>query len=389
MLVNPKVLLHLDSNAGNVVQKLLIILTGLAFMATRPVHRGVVALICAIAVLTFICAMGTDYPGFQWRLYIGGVVSIVAPFVLMTAEPNAGDRRLVLSVFAALPVLMVLLGALYQLAGIGALYTSDPTSGTRLGGSQGIAAYLAGAAFIGTFAALELAERRHLGYAALLFLDIVILVLAGGRMALAMAIFVCGLDYLRSFRRIPLLRFFVSIWFVGGAAIIFLSLRETVLRHLTSTSLSNRDLIWAALQRHLDAHPWFGVGLGNQQLLVSKGLLGKVSTFAGHNEYMRIGVELGYPGAILFFLLSLTICFLVWNSAWVRRDPMFLVCVVACYLYALTDNTFAVPQIYFILTVASFAGRGESAQPVEDTRRYAHEDPAAIAGNRQSTSLSG
>lgn len=378
MLVNPKVLLHLDSNVGNVVLKLLIILTGLAFMATRPVHRGVVMLICAIVMLTFACAVGTDYPGFQWRLYAGGVVSIVAPFILMTAQPNEGDRRLILSVFAALPVLMTLLGALYQVAGIGALYTSDAESGTRLGGSQGIAAYLAGAAFIGSFAALELAERRHLAYAALLFLDIVILVLAGGRMALAATIFVCGLDFLRSFKRVPLLRFFVTIWFVGCAAITFLLLRESVLRHLTSTSLSNRDLIWAALQRHLDAHPWFGVGLGSQQLLVSKGLLGKVATFAGHNEYMRIGVELGYPGAILFFLLSLAICFLVWNSAWVRRDPMFLVCVVACYLYALTDNTFSVPQIYFILTAASFAGRGENAPSVEGTRRYAHEKPVEV-----------
>jgi O-antigen ligase len=93
-----------------------------------------------------------------------------------------------------------------------------------------------------------------------------------------------------------------------------------------------------------------------------------VGTIAGHNEFLRIAVELGYPGAILFYLITLGIFFKVWNSPWVRRDPLFLFCVIAFYLFSLTDNTFSVPQIFFILTVASFAGRGESAAPLENRR---------------------
>jgi O-Antigen ligase len=388
MLVNPKGLLHLDGNAGNVVQKLLIILTGAAFIATRPVHRGVVALICAIAVLTFVCALGTDFPGFQWRLYIGGLVSIVAPFVLLTAQPQARDRQLVLLVFGAMPVLMVLLGAVYQVAGIGHLITSDASGGARLSGTQDVPAFLAGAAFTGTFAALELAEQRSLRYAGLLLLDLIVLVLAGGRTPLALGVLVCGLAYLRSFRRVPLLKFFVPIWLLSFAVVAFVALRGLALEHLMSTSLSNRDLIWAVLRRHLDAHPWFGVGLGNQQLLMYEGLKARgAGTLAGHNEYLRLAVELGYPGAILFFLLNGAICLLVWNSAWVRRDPMFLVCVVAFYLYALTDNAFLASQIYFFLTVASFAGRGESAVPGED-RRHSPTVPSTLPGGQRPRNLS-
>lgn len=174
-------------------------------------------------------------------------------------------------------------------------------------------------------------------------------------MALAMGFLVCGIAYLRSFRRFPLLKIFVPIWFIVLGGVLLLTFGEDNLRHLGSTSLSNRDLIWAALSRHLHAHPWFGVGLGNQQLLVPASLTGTVKTFAGHNEYLRIAVELGYPGAILFFALTLGIFLLIWNSAWVRRDPMFLVCAVAFYIYGLTDNTFSVPQAYFILAAASFA----------------------------------
>ena len=383
MLVNPKLALHLGGNAGNVAQKLLIILTGVAFATTRPMNRGVVLAICAIAVLTLVCAVGTDYPGFEWRLYVGGLVSIIAPFALMTAQPESRDRDLVLLVFAAFPVLTTLLGGLYQLAGIGPMFALDTSlGGVRLSGSQEGPAFLSGIAFVGTVAALEVTERRHLGYVWLLALDVVVLALAGGRMAFGAALFVCGIGYLRSFRQVPLLKFFVPIWLASVGAIAFVWSGGDMLKHLTSTTLSKRELIWAALQRHLDAHPWFGVGLGNQQLLMPADLKGQgVGTIAGHNEYLRIAVELGYPGAILFYLLTLSICFMVWNSAAVRRDPMFLVCVVAFYLYTLTDNTLAAPQIYFILTVALFAGRGENAAPIK-TQGYFPAASPPLLGRR-------
>jgi O-antigen ligase len=355
LLINPKLVLHLDGNIGNVVQKLLIILCGVALMATRPVHRGVVVLIAAIVPLTLLCAMGTEFPEFQWRLYAGGLVSIIAPFVLLIAVPREPDRVLGLVVLASLPLLMTAVGGIYQLAGITPLFNAENIGGgTRLAGTQGIPAFLAAASFTGTYAALELAERRHLGYALLLVADVLILLLAGGRMALGASVFVCGIGYMRSFKRVPLLKFFVPIWTLVIGGIILATFAEDNLRHLQSTSL-NREVIWAPLIRHLHANPWFGVGLGNQQQLLH--LVGAITTMAGHNEYLRLAVELGYPGAILFFALTLGIVLLVWNSTWIGRDPMFLVCAAGFYIYGATDNTFSMPQAYFILAAASFAGR--------------------------------
>ncbi len=359
LLINPKLLLHLDGNIGNILQKLLIILCGAALMATRPVHRGVVVLIAAIVALTLLCAMGSEFPQFQWRLYIGGVVSIVAPFVLLTAAPRDSDRVLGLVVFASLPLLMTLFGVIYQLIGIAPLFSTETGGGTRLSGTQGIPAFLAAASFTATFAALELADRRHLGYAFLLLVDLIILLLAGGRMAFGAAVLVCGIGYLRSFKRIPLLKLFVPIWTLVVGGILLATFAQDNLRHLHSTSL-NREVIWAPLIRQLHAHPWFGVGLGNQQLLLH--MVGAITTMAGHNEYLRLAVELGYPGAIIFFTLTLGIVFLVWNSTWVGRDPMFLVCAAGFYIYGATDNTFSLPQAYFILAAASFAGRPKSVR---------------------------
>jgi O-antigen ligase len=374
LLVNMKVLLHLQGNAGNIVQKLLIIFAGVAFMATRPVQRGVVVLIGAILAMTFICALGNDFPGFEWRLYIGGAVSVVAPFIFLTAEPNSKDRQFGLAIFAWLPLLMTLVGVVYQLAGISTLFNPDPQAGMRLSGSQG-PAYLAAACFTGCFATLELAERRHIGYVWLLIANFAILVLSGGRMALAAALLICGIDYLRSFKRFPLTKFFIPIWVLICGATVLLLFAQRNLRHLETTTLSNRDLIWAAMKRHLHAHPWFGVGLGNQQLLVPESLTGRVSTIASHNEYLRVAVELGYPGAVLFFLLTLGIFLVVWNSAWVKRDPMFLVCAAAFYIFGLTDNTFSVPQAFFIMTAASFAGRGPSGLAAAQRHPF---EPSAV-----------
>jgi O-antigen ligase len=358
LVINPKLLLHLDSNLGNILQKLLIVLCGAALMATRPVHRGVVVLIAAIVALTFLCAMGTEFPQFQWRLYVGGLFSIVTPFVLLTAAPREPDRVLGLIVLASLPALMTALGGIYQLAGVTPLFNAETVGGgTRLAGTQGIPAFLAAASFTGTFAALELAERRHLGYAFLFLADLIILLLAGGRMALGAAALVCGIDYLRSFKRLPLLKFFLPLWILVVGGILLATFAADNLSHLQSTAL-NREVIWAPLIRQLHAHPWFGVGLGNQQLLLH--LVGAITTMAGHNEYLRLAVELGYPGAILFFALTLGIVFLVWNSTWVGRDPMFLVCAAAFYIYSVTDNTFSLPQAFFILTAASFAARPKS-----------------------------
>jgi hypothetical protein len=42
---------------------------------------------------------------------------------------------------------------------------------------------------------------------------------------------------------------------------------------------------------------------------------------------------------------------------------MFLVCAAGFYLYGTTDNTFSVPQVFFILTAASFACGGPRSAP--------------------------
>ena len=359
--IDLKAMLPLKSNLANVVEKVFILLTGVAMLATRPAQRGVLVLIFAMVVLAYLCALGTDYYGFEWRLFFGGIVSIVAPFILLAAEPNEQDRLLGLRVFAAWPIAMTLIGITYAVAGLAPIYQTDYMGTERFSTTQG-SAFLAGACFIGMFASLELAERRHFGYASLFVINLGVLVLTASRTPLALALAVCGIVFLASFKRFPLMKMLTPVYFFLGAGIFLTFFGSDLVRRFESGKMSGRDVLWGIIQRQLDAHPWFGVGLGNQQLLIPKAITEQTTTIAAHNEFLRFAVELGYPGAAVFFALTLGLFLVVWNSAAVKRDPIFLVCMTAFYLFCLTDNVFSRPHYFFIMVAALFASRARTAE---------------------------
>jgi O-antigen ligase len=362
LVISLRDLPHFQGNAPNIVEKALLLLTGAAFVVTRPARHGIIVLIGAIVIVSFFCAVGTQFHHFQWKLYVGGLVSIVAPFVLLAADPEEKDRLFVLRVFALIPLASVGIGGLYQVLGLHQLFNTDALGALRLGGTM-VPAFLAGSCFTAAFVSMELADRQHLGYGALFLANLAILVLTGGRMPLALTLVVCGLYFLRGFQRIPLLKFFAPVYFLVAAGFYLAFFGKNLLIRFQSHSLNGRDALWATVGRALAAHPWFGVGLGNQQLLIPASLTGKTSTIAAHDEYLRIAVELGYPGAFLFFALSIAILLVVWKSDWVRRDPMFLLCAAAFYVYCLTDNAIGTPQNFLFLTAAAF-GCGRAREPL-------------------------
>ena len=363
VILDLRVLLHLEGNRTNIIVKAVMLGTGALFLFTRPVQRGVVALMAAMVGVALLCALGTDFRGFEWIRFVGGAVSLVMPFLFLAAEPTPEDRALVLRALAVMPVAMVGLGVVYSAIGLSTLFQEDATlHAIRLAGSD-IPAYLGAAGFVGCFAALQLAEKRHFGYVVLFLCDAGITVLTGARMAIALAVMLCGAVYLLNFKRFPLVKFFAPAYLLGASAVFLVFFGEGTIRRFQSGSFKGRDLLWSTLTTQLDAHPWFGVGLGNQLLLIPMRLTQKTGTIAGHDEYLRIAVELGYVGAAAVFILALVIFYKVWNTPWVRRDPTFAAAAASFLIYCLSDNAFGVPEIFLILTAASFANRGRSVEP--------------------------
>ena len=108
-----------------------------------------------------------------------------------------------------------------------------------------------------------------------------------------------------------------------------------------AVSLSERALIWSIFLDAIDVNVWFGrgIGAGPVVLIYESG----VGTVAAHNEYIRLLVDAGIFGLVVFI-----VGFVLWirsDLRWMDRDEQVLMIsfVVALALYSLTDNTLSAP----------------------------------------------
>ncbi len=106
-------------------------------------------------------------------------------------------------------------------------------------------------------------------------------------------------------------------------------------------NLSGRALIWRYFLEAIDVNVWFGRGIGTGAMLLVDD--DRVSSAAAHNEYIRLLVDAGIFGLVVFI-----VGFVLWirsNLRWMNRDERVLMIsfVVALALYSLTDNTLTSP----------------------------------------------
>jgi O-antigen ligase len=235
--------------------------------------------------------------------------------------------------------------------------------------------------YLAASASFQLSEKHGIKYLLLGVLNIGITVLTGSRMATAMALFVCGFTFFYGFRRRPLSNAFITIYgvLVGGAFLV--TFGDVILKRAAVGGLTGRDLIWWAVEQQLALHPIFGVGLGHQYLLIPASVTQRTATIAAHSEYLRMAVEFGYPGAVIFFIAVAALLLIVWRSRWVQRDPRFLVMSCSFFIYCITDNSLGGPEGFLILTLASFScgPRTASIPSASHDRPVGLRDPGQIS----------
>jgi len=71
--------------------------------------------------------------------------------------------------------------------------------------------------------------------------------------------------------------------------------------HGDQESVENRELLWMAGLRMVEAHPVVGIGAGNFKTLVSTDPTWPTGrSWVAHNTYLEVAAELGVPGLLLF-----------------------------------------------------------------------------------------
>lgn len=343
---------HIDSNP---VEKSMLFCLGVLFLLTRKIRWDVFCLIALMLLVTLLCALLSSYYNLSFNRYIRSAFSLSATFLLLAGVPTEKDRDTIIRLLTALPLIMVGMGAIYEVVGIRTLFYVDFLGASRLQGST-IPAGLGTGGYLGAVAAmLGAAFINKKVYLPLAFVNLVILVLSAARMPLALSVALCGYIYFIMVNR----GFFVRVTSVSivvpAAAGIVVLFGESILTRFESESLSGRDLIWEALQRVLDAYPYFGIGLGHQILVIPPDVSFIAQTIAAHNEYLRIGVETGYVGVTLIFGLLAAICLVIWLRPTTGRNFAFLLMCLSFFVYCRTDNAISSTTTPFMLVLASFA----------------------------------
>jgi O-antigen ligase len=153
-------------------------------------------------------------------------------------------------------------------------------------------------------------------------------------------------------------------------------------RYITDTASRAMDIRWEFLKttwRMIEAHPWFGVGIGqyhqSSAQYSSAALLAIYPRENAHNYFAQVAGELGLIG-LAAFVTVLAICFLPSNR--LRHDPLVasVIAALAAFIVSwLAGHPLLVPEVAYpfwlaLAIVAGSAGRKYAGS--------AEQDPACV-----------
>ena len=277
-------------------------------------------------------------------------VVLALPWLAVVPRYQPQSVRHYAHVLASIALLSAVLGLVLQLVSDWSAYSSwNGTLYRFQGATRGD--YFAGLAFGGVVIAVhEWNRRAGRVIGALATVNTILVILSGSRTALIVLVawVLCYLTLspgLRARLSMPRPRFWFSTGAVGLALLLYLPVLRIRMTGLVggALDLSGRQSIWSDLFGHFQSRPWLGMGLGSAQP-------GALYPLLPHNEFLRLLVEGGlvgsvlYLGAILFWVRG------VWTRMHVKDRPWLAALMVALPLYSLTDNPvsacYILPFIY-------------------------------------------
>jgi O-antigen ligase len=274
-------------------------------------------------------------------------IALGLPWGIANVVLEAGSRQRLAVIVAFLPMVSVAVGVAFRWAGLQPLESGDAVTVFGLPAATH-PSWLGLLAFAGfALAGHEALRNREIGLAALASIDLAIAMAAGGRMAaVACLAFVATYVILADEVRENVGRR-VAIAVAGTAAIAALMILMVPLASLFVTepaadeavvvaSLGVQERIWAEYMLDFLLSPLFGLGLGASTL---------VGYYADlpHNEYLRLLVETGVVGLLLY-----TTAIMLWGReflAGIRSAdrPFALALFGTLALIAAIDNLLFMP----------------------------------------------
>lgn len=342
----------LKVEAVNVLEKGAFLIAATLYVTGRPRSNVILCLLGLNCLLIFFLGFYTTYPGFSWSTLVKSLNQIFIVYMLLACVPTEEDRDAFLKIAAWMPIVSALLGVLYQVAGLRVAFGHEYSTGLmRFQGSL-IPAFLAGVAMCGAFAAMQFALLKQPLYFAVAAANFLVLLLTGGRASLAVTLVVCGFSFYMQPQVSKKLKTIGTIVGLAVGGVMLGAMWETIAKRFESSGANGRDIMWPYLEELAAQYPWTGVGFGHQFFTVPREVVILTGSTAAHNDFIRIMVELGYVGSVIFYALFIIAVFWVWLSPHVDKNPIVLVALAGFLFLSRTDNALATPA-YFPLIILS------------------------------------
>jgi O-antigen ligase len=352
-MLNTGTLLH--SSSGNAFEKFAFLLSAIVLVMTRPLDRFIMGLLGAALFLVFALALMTTYSDFSWAIFLNSLNQIFILYALLAAQTTYRDQQVVWEATAFMPLLCVILGIAYQAVGINKMFAVEYATGVpRYVGSLSAAAFTSALGMLGVFSAVQLFLSGRQRYAILVVVNLMVLLAAGGRATLFIAVVLSALSLLLS-RRMSFGN--KIIWIVTGivagvAALPFFW--DTLAKRISESGDSGRGVMWEYLETIIDQYPLAGIGFGHQFFSMPREMIIKVGSAAAHNDYLRLSVELGRPGMVIFYTL-LTIAVFKASFSKGNRNYVAVTAYLGFLLLSNSDNALASPLEFPLIFLALLA----------------------------------
>lgn len=353
----------IDRGFSNPMEKAVLLASGLFFLATRPMDTTRFLILLAFTAIPAISLLGTDFHHTSSDRVIRGYISYMVPWVLMTASPRESDAVMFMKALCWIPLFSTVMGYVLEMGGFTTLFYLGHDGANRLQGST-LPAFIASSGSLAVIACAMCARHVDQRYWLLALVNLFLIALSGGRMGIAISFIGAAAVVLTRYR----ITFGLIVSGVVGAAslvgLAFIATPDLILR-IIEDSDSGREMLWASIVHVWDNHPYFGIGLGHQTMIVPENVIRYVITVAAHNEYIRIGVELGWVGLCLMSVLF--VLMLLYNVLQTPKagDVLILVLGMLFALFSYSDNALSLPTIFGLFVLGyyeRFVGLGRPAR---------------------------
>lgn len=355
----------------NAVEKGFFLACAIIYVVKSEIDKTILTLGALVALYTVFVALFVEYPGFSWSILINALNQVVILFLFLSGTPSQRDRQFMLTVAAWAPIGSALFGLAYHLKGIHPMFGQEFASAAIRYQASLIPAFLSGLAMCGAFASMLMLLEKRPKFLWLLLINCVILAAAGGRMPLLVFILTCAGVYLTS-PNVTLSKKVLGIYaglLAGG--VLFALFADNLLARFESSGANGRDIMWPYLIALGNVHFWTGIGFGHQFFATPREISIIVGSAASHNDYLRLFVEVGFPGVIIFYSALTYVVFHIWVRRFKCKQHNVIVCYAGILMLMLTDNVLS-DVAFFPLLIFGSQPASEFERVYLAPRRYGY-----------------